>query len=151
IGFARLSEAESAAQFDARTLYGGCGLANALDGSNGHETCLSLSRALRPRWREFTGERGELFNEVLQERPHPVIGYLVMGVDQLRLELNIGLPAHELKAKGAEDRAQVLLGNRRRDSATRGTDGGSRFASPRALAPRSSTPVDRVLEYRRNR
>src|SRR5215470_17712617 len=62
-----------------------------------------------------------------------------MGVDELRLELNIGLPAHELKAKSAEDRAQMLLGNRRRDGPTRGTDDGSRFL-PQELLPHGRAP-----------
>ena len=56
-----------------------------------------------------------------------------------------------MEAEVAEHRAQMLLGDGRRDGAAGGADDGGGLARPGGLAPRPRAPVDGVLEHGRNR
>src|ERR1043166_5828646 len=96
-------------------------------------------------------QRGELIEEAFQKAPRAVVGDIVVGVDQARLERYIVLAAHQQNALGAEDLAKVLLRERGADRARRRAGDGGELPGPVVLAPRPRAPIDGVLELRRDR
>src|SRR5262249_7331367 len=96
--------------------------------------------------RQAVQQGRELVEIILQELSRAVVGNFSLIVDEPRLERDIGLAAHDQCAqRAAENLAEMLLRQRGRDGAGRGSRDGHRLAGPRVLPIGPCAPVDRVL------
>ena len=68
-----------------------------------------LCRALRSRRREPGGEGCKVVDESLEKCAHVLVGDDALRVHKVRLELDVGLSAHQMQTLRAQHGAQVLL------------------------------------------
>jgi hypothetical protein len=83
---------------------------------------------------QLADQRREPVDEALQEFPRGLVADRALGVDQVRLERDIGLAAEQDHAEADHDRAQMLLRQRGADRARRRAGDEAGLAGPGVLA-----------------